>query len=235
MASPTREVVRARPGLPRMVDAGLALLALVLLTPILLLVALAVRLSSPGPVLFRQQRIGQFGRPFMFVKFRSMVPRAEGIGVTAADDPRITSVGRWLRRFKLDELPQLWNVAVGDMALVGPRPEVPRYVDNSDPRWAEVLAARPGLTDPVTLQLRNEEGLLAAGGRDAEEFYRRVLQPWKLDGYIAYLRQRTPASDMRVLLGTGRALLLPWTTRAPEAVRQLVARPDPAPPRSPKS
>src|SRR5829696_8597571 len=172
--------VEAGRGLPRAVEATLACLGLAVASPILLLVAA----TSPRPVLFRQQRVGLNGRPFTLLKLRTMKVALEGSQLTVSGDARITPVGRWLRRFKLDEIPQLWNVVRGDMSLVGPRPEVPRYVDASDPLWQSVLSVRPGLTDPVTLRLRDGEVLLALAGDtgDVESYYRERLLPWKLQG-----------------------------------------------------
>lgn len=202
-------------GLPRAVDASAAAFGLLLLSPLLLLVALAVRLGSPGPVLFRQQRVGRHGVLFELKKFRSMTVAEGGPEITAGDDQRVTAVGRVLRRTKLDELPELWNILVGDMAFVGPRPEVPRYYDAEDPLWQEVVTARPGLTDPVTLRLRNEEDLLASVGGDRDRFYRRELLPWKLAGYSRYLRRRHAGSDILVLLRTVGAILWPSTEPPP--------------------
>lgn len=196
---------RAEEGLPRAVEAGLAFLGLVLASPFLLAAAGLIAATSPGPVLFRQQRAGLGGRPFTLLKLRSMRIAPEGSQLTASGDARVTPVGRWLRRFKLDEIPQLWNVIRGDMSLVGPRPEVLRYVDDS-PLWRQVLAARPGMTDPVTLRLRDEEALLA-GVEDAERFYRERLLPWKLRGYRDYLERRTWVSDLGVLGATVLAIL----------------------------
>ena len=193
-------------GLPRPVEAALALAALAVLSPVILAAAAAVALGSPGPVLFRQPRVGRGGAPFTLWKLRSMRMAPQGSQLTAAGDDRITPLGRWLRRFKLDELPQLWHVVRGDMSLVGPRPEVPRYVDFGEPLWREVLAARPGLTDPVTLRLRNEEELLA-GVADVEAFYRERLLPWKLRGYCDYLSRRTAWTDLAVLARTALAVL----------------------------
>lgn len=196
-------------GLPRAVEAAVAGLGLAVASPVLLVAAGLVAATSPGPVIFRQQRAGLGGRPFTLLKLRSMRVAPEGSQLTASGDARITPVGRWLRRFKLDEIPQLWNVARGDMSLVGPRPEVPRYVDESL-LWKQVLSARPGLTDPVTLRLRDEEALLAAaaaGGDDPERFYRERLLPWKLRGYRDYLARRSWISDLGVLGATALAVL----------------------------
>jgi lipopolysaccharide/colanic/teichoic acid biosynthesis glycosyltransferase len=166
-------------------------------------------------VLFRQERVGRHGLLFTLYKLRTMRLHPGGLQVTASGDPRVTAVGRVLRAAKLDELPELFNVLRGDMSLVGPRPEVPRYVDLADPRWQAVLAARPGLTDPVTLRLRNEEDLIAAIPGDRERCYREVIQPFKLQGYAAYLASRTAWSDLRVLFDTGLAVVLPGRVPAP--------------------
>jgi lipopolysaccharide/colanic/teichoic acid biosynthesis glycosyltransferase len=129
---------------------------------------------------------------------------ATGLEISAADDVRITPVGRILRRIKLDELPQLWNVVRGDMSLVGPRPEVPRYVDANDPLWREVLSVRPGLTDPATLRYRHEERLLASVSGDRDRHYREVVLPAKLRESLGYLRRRSWRTDFYVLFGTLR-------------------------------
>jgi len=193
------------------VEATLACLGLAVASPILLLVAA----TSPRPVLFRQQRVGLNGRPFTLLKLRTMKVALEGSQLTVSGDARITPVGRWLRRFKLDEIPQLWNVVRGDMSLVGPRPEVPRYVDPESPLWRQVLSVRPGLTDPVTLRLRDEEALLA-GVDDPESFYRERLLPWKLRGYADYLEHRSWATDLGVLGATALAILRLRRTTLPE-------------------
>jgi lipopolysaccharide/colanic/teichoic acid biosynthesis glycosyltransferase len=198
--------IEAGRGLPRAVESTLACLGLAVASPILLLTAGLVAATSPGPVLFRQQRVGLGGRPFTLFKLRTMKVAPEGSQLTASGDARVTPVGRWLRRFKLDEIPQLWNVVRGDMSLVGPRPEVPRYVDPESPLWRQVLSARPGLTDPVTLRLRDEETLLA-GVDDPERFYRERLLPWKLRGYVDYLERRSWATDLGVLGATALAVL----------------------------
>lgn len=203
-------------GLPRLLETCLALGGLILTAPLLLLAAVAVRLSSRGPIFFRQQRLGRGGKPFTLWKFRSMVRHRQGPAVTAGDDRRITAVGRILRRTKIDELPELCHVLVGEMSLVGPRPEVPEYVDLRDPLWQKVLAVRPGLTDPVTLRLRDEEKLLATIATDRQDYYRRILLPFKLQGYLEYLETRTAVSDLRVLASTVIGLFLPGRVNPPD-------------------
>jgi lipopolysaccharide/colanic/teichoic acid biosynthesis glycosyltransferase len=170
---------------------------------------LAVVLTSSGPVFFRQERVGRGGRVFRLVKLRTMQVDTSGPQLTASGDPRVTTVGRFLRKTKLDELPQLWNVLRGEMSFVGPRPEVPRYVDLEDPLWREVLTVRPGITDPVTVFLRDEEAVLAEAPGDRERFYREQLLPYKLEKYALYLRGRTWWSDLRVILATVGALVAP--------------------------
>jgi lipopolysaccharide/colanic/teichoic acid biosynthesis glycosyltransferase len=195
------------------VEAILALLGLVTSAPLIAFSALAIRLTSPGTVFFRQVRAGRNGQSFVLVKLRTMRSYEEGPQVTTMVDSRVTRVGRFLRKTKLDELPELWNVLKGDMSLVGPRPEVPRYVDLNDLRWQVVLQARPGLTDPVTLRLRNEEKLLAEVDGDVEGFYLGTLQPVKLSGYLEYLGSRNWQADLKVILKT--ALGVVWPSRTP--------------------
>lgn len=209
-------------GLPRLFEVGVSCLGLLVLSPVLLLLALLVRVGSRGPALFRQIRVGRQGKNFELLKLRSMRLGAAGPQVTAAGDSRVTGVGRWLRRYKLDELPGLWNVMRGEMALVGPRPEVPAYVDLENPSWQKVLSVRPGLSDPVTVELRNEEELLA-GAEDAESFYRQILQPYKLQAYERYVNERTAWSDLRVLGRTSMAIFLP-NQSPPPSIEELRAR-----------
>ena len=175
-----------RRGIPRAIEAGLAALALVMCSPLVGVIALAVRLASAGPVLFRQRRVGRNGAQFTLLKFRTMRVNQDPPGATAYGDTRITRLGRWLRLLKLDELPELWNVIRGDMSLVGSRPEVPGYVDLSNPAWRDVLRDRPGITDPVTLQLRNEEQLMRHAPGNPEAFYRQGLPPFQIGGFLRY-------------------------------------------------
>lgn len=189
-----------QPGLPRCLEIGSASVGLLLVAPVLLVCAFLVRLTSRGPILFCQQRIGLGGEPFKLYKLRTMRV-AKGSLITAASDPRITGVGRVLRKTKLDELPELWNVIRGDMSFVGPRPEVPEYVNLDDPLWQEVLQVKPGMTDPVTLKLI-DEGSLLEKVEDKDGFYRTVLQPFKLRSCITYLENRSPSSDLSVIAQT---------------------------------
>lgn len=209
MATPAATRRSSPGGIPRWLEVILAGAGLVAVSPLLAIAALAIKLSSSGPVLFAQQRIGLGGQPFTLYKLRSMTVDNTGPGVTAGGDARVTPIGALLRRSKLDELPELWNVVRGDMSLVGARPEVPQFVDLDDELWQEALSVRPGLTDPVTLALRDEETLLRNHSGDAEAFYRRQLLPRKLTGYIGYLRQRNSWSDCLVLAWTVLKIVMP--------------------------
>jgi lipopolysaccharide/colanic/teichoic acid biosynthesis glycosyltransferase len=198
------------------VQRGMALIGMLVLSPVLAVVALAVRADTPGPAVYRSTRISQ-GRPFTILKFRSMRAGADpGLRVTSAGDPRVTRIGRFLRRAKLDELPQLWNVVRGEMLLVGPRPEDPIYVDLEDPLHRAVFGARPGITGPTVLAFHDEEFLLAGAAReiasaagreyataeDIDRAYRERIQPRKLEMDAAYLRTRSVRGDLAVLAGT---------------------------------
>ena len=202
-------------GIPRAVEVVLSLLGLIVCAPLIALSAAAIAASSPGSVIFRQERVGRGGRSFVLYKLRTMRPALGGLQVTAGDDTRVTWMGRLLRRAKLDELPELWNVLKGDMSLVGPRPEVPRYVDLENHMWRLVLRVRPGITDPMTLRLRNEEALLAEVKGEREQFYMELLQPFKLKGYLEYLRARSCWSDVKVLWQSGVAVIFPRTAPPP--------------------
>jgi lipopolysaccharide/colanic/teichoic acid biosynthesis glycosyltransferase len=190
----------------RLFDVTAAAVALILLAPLLLLVAAAIKLDSRGPVLFQQERMGRRGRTFRIHKFRTMRD-APGAAVTADSDTRITRVGRVLRASKLDELPQLYDVLVGTMSLVGPRPEVTRYVERW-PRSARyrILSVRPGITDPASIAYRNESAELALAP-DPETFYVTVVLPRKVEMYLRYVETRTFLGDLRILAHTFRAVL----------------------------
>ncbi|WP_343633350.1 sugar transferase [Roseateles sp.] len=179
-------------------------LGLLLLSPLLLAVAAWIKLDSRGPVMFRQERVGRHGRPFRIHKFRTMRVDAPKLGpqITIGDDARITRSGRWLRASKVDELPQLWDVLRGAMSLVGPRPEVPRYVALYPAALRElVLSVRPGITDPASLSFRNESELLAKAA-DPEREYVEVVMPMKLNLAADYVRNASLLGDIRLILAT---------------------------------
>jgi len=183
-------------------DVIASLSGLVVLSPIFLCVATAIAWASPGPVFHRALRVGRDGRLFRLYKFRSMVvaPDAKGPGITSSNDPRITGIGRVLRASKLDELPQLINVLKGEMSLVGPRPEDPRYVAHYSEEQRRVLRVRPGITSAASLEYRRESLLLSA--EDSEQRYLGEILPHKLAIDLEYLDRRTVGTDMRLIWRT---------------------------------
>ena len=195
--------------LKRLFDVAAAAAGLLLLSPLLLAIAAWIRLDSPGPVFFRQERIGQHGRPFHIYKFRSMRQDSTGPQITVGNDARITRSGRWLRAYKLDELPQLINVLLGDMSLVGPRPEVPHYVALYPANVRdEVLSVRPGITDLASVQYRNESTLLAASN-DPQATYVQDILPAKLALCQQYVQERSFWLDLKILAMTFGILFRP--------------------------
>ena len=195
--------------LKRAFDLAASGIGLLLLSPLLLALAAWIRLDSPGPVFFRQERIGLRGRPFRIYKFRSMRVDHSGPQITVGADDRITRSGHIIRAYKLDELPQLLNVFLGDMSLVGPRPEVPRYVAfyPADVR-AEVLSVRPGITDLASVQYRSESTLLAQSA-DPERTYIDTILPAKLALCRQYVRERSLGLDLKIIGMTLGILLKP--------------------------
>lgn len=190
----------------RIFDVVVAGLGLLLLSPLLAIVALLVKFDSAGPVLYRGTRAGKGGTPFHIYKFRTMFADAaqRGAGITYNDDPRVTRMGRLLRLAKVDELPQLINVVRGDMSLVGPRPEDPRYLKYYTPAQCALLDVLPGITSPASITFRHEESLLRGAGW--ERTYTETVLPHKLELELAYLQRRTFWSDMDILLKTALAV-----------------------------
>jgi len=191
----------------RWFDAAASAAGLVVLSPVLIGVAIAVRLSGPGPVLFRQVRMGRFGRPFRIVKFRTMIDDTVCPGnlTTAGDDLRVTRLGRWLRKTKIDELPQLINVLLGEMSLVGPRPEVPEYTKNYTEKYRRVLLAKPGITGPAANAYVREEEILA-GHADKENFYAAEILPRKLELDLIYCEDIRFFDDIKLIFHTFRKI-----------------------------
>ncbi len=187
-----------------------ALAGLIVLLPLLLILAVLVRLTSRGPALFRQRRVGKNGKDFTLYKFRSMTvaPEASRGQFDAGDTSRVTPVGRILRKTKLDELPQLLNVVRGDMSLVGPRPEVRKWVEAYPLRWKTVLTVRPGITDPASIEFRSEEEVLA-NSTDPTRTYREQILPRKLDLYEQYVQSASLGTDIALLFKTVSAVLFP--------------------------
>lgn len=178
------------------------------LLPVLLLIAILIRLDSRGPVFFRQERVGQFGRVFRIHKFRTMVVDAEarGMQITVGADPRVTRVGAALRRYKVDELPQLIDVLFGQMSLVGPRPEVPRYVACYPQDVKElVLSVRPGITDRASIEFKDENEILGRADDPHRAYVEKVL-PIKLRYYVDYVNNRSLLGDVGIIFSTLRAI-----------------------------
>lgn len=193
-------------------------LGLMVLWPVLGVIALCVKWHDGGSVLFAQERVGYCGRQFRMWKFRTMVADAErrGLPLTVGADPRVTRPGRWLRALKLDELPQLFNVLRGEMSLVGPRPEVPRYVALYTPEQRRVLELTPGVTDPASVRYRNESEVLAAAP-DPERTYVEWVMPEKIRLNLDYAARATPWLDFLIVLTTLRHLLVPVVTPVPQS------------------
>lgn len=213
------------PVFKRAFDLLFAFVGLVVLLPLLVGIAAWLKCSEGGPVLYGQVRVGRFGKAFRIWKFRSMVVNADKVGleVTRDHDPRITRAGRFLRKTKLDELPQLWNVLLGQMSFVGPRPEVPKYVALYTPQQREVLRLKPGITDVASIEFRDEESLLQ-GAADVESFYVQYCLPRKIELNQQYARKANLLNDIRVILRTFAAVVF----RAPLARRW--AAPSQSPP-----
>jgi lipopolysaccharide/colanic/teichoic acid biosynthesis glycosyltransferase len=187
--------------LKRALDLTVGIGGLIVLFPMLVVIAALVVVDSGFPILFKQVRVGRAFRSFRIIKFRTMRAGNSGPSVTVGGDARVTAVGRVLRRTKLDELPQFWNVLVGDMSLVGPRPEVPTYVSLYAERYKRVLSVRPGITDLASVRFRSEEQVLA-NDPNPHQFYVESLLPAKLDLAEEYVRTRNFRLDLRILLAT---------------------------------
>ncbi|MEO8395533.1 MAG: sugar transferase [Chloroflexota bacterium] len=194
--------------LKRGFDVVVSALGLIVLSPVFAICALAVKFGSPGAVLYHTQRIGRYGKPFTLYKFRSMVAGADrmGLAVTGADDTRVTPVGRILRRSKLDELPQLYNVLRGDMSFVGPRPEVARYTALYTDDQRRILDVRPGITSLASIVYRHEEALLVGDSQRREQVYIQEVMPAKLKIDLEYARNPSLAGDIVIIFRTLLAL-----------------------------
>ena len=197
---------------------------LILVAPLLGVACMAIWLEDGFPVLFRQTRVGRYGQTFEILKLRSMKTGAPGPLLTQSGDRRITRTGSLLRRFKLDELPQLWNILRGDMNWIGPRPEVPVYVDRSLLPWREVLSNKPGITDLATLVFRDEETVMSQAG-DLEKAYREEILPAKVALNLEYARARTWLSDAKLLALTARYSFLPHGFDSDRVRRSVLGQP----------
>jgi lipopolysaccharide/colanic/teichoic acid biosynthesis glycosyltransferase len=199
----------------RVLDLTIAFLAVLFFAPVFLVLAIAVRLSSPGPIIFRQQRVGRMGQLFTIYKFRTMeaAPQPKGLSVTRHGDRRVTRVGRILRRYKLDELPQLVNVLLGDMSIVGPRPKLPDHQH----RQAQYMPFRPGITGAATLVFRCEEEMLRQVPEEQiEAFCKYKLTPYKINLDYAYAERATFRSDLALMLRTAQVCVVRSKARAPQ-------------------
>lgn len=198
----------------RVFDTAVALIGLIALAPVFAVIAVLIKLDSPGPVFFKGKRVGQQGKIFHILKFRSMVAAApqKGPAITCKDDPRVTGIGRFLRKTKLDELPGLINVLRGEMSLVGPRPEAPTWVERYTSQQRAVLTVKPGITGLAQVKYRNEEELLSSANLEAE--YLKIMND-KLNLDLYYVENRSFSLDMRILMKTA-AVLLRWSYDNPD-------------------
>lgn len=194
--------------LKRLFDIIFSFFGLILTTSFLGLISLIIKLDSPGPVFYRGVRIGRFGKPFRMFKFRTMVVNADKIGgpSTSDDDPRLTKIGKFLRKYKLDELPQLINVLKGEMSFVGPRPEVPFYVNMFTEEEKKILTVKPGITDWASL-FNPDEGAVLAGSADAEKVYMEKIRPRKIQRQLKYVKEHSLPKDLKIVLLTLKTVL----------------------------
>lgn len=193
----------------RVFDVVAAAVIAAVTSPVMLVLAIAIKADSPGPVFFRQVRVGQWGREFRIFKFRTMVQDADrrGLAITVGQDARITRVGRLLRKCRLDEFPQVFNVINGTMSLVGPRPEVPKYVNCYKDEYMATLLIRPGVTAPSSLHFRNEDEILATSPDDPETTYVEKVLPVKMRLNLDYMKDISVGKDLRVILKTLKMVL----------------------------
>lgn len=196
-------------GLKRLVDVLLSVIALMALFPLFLVVAIAIKLDSEGPIFFRGERVGRGGKRFKPYKFRTMVTSAQKISEvvsTPSDDPRITRVGKALRKYNLDELAQFINVLKGEMSIVGPRPEVPQYIELLNDEEKVILSVRPGITDLATVWI-GDKGEILAGHEDPEKVYLEKIRPGKIRLQLEYVRNHSLSGDLKIMWNTVRVHL----------------------------
>jgi lipopolysaccharide/colanic/teichoic acid biosynthesis glycosyltransferase len=187
----------------RIFDFIASLIGLILLSPFLVIIGVLVKISDKGPVFYRSKRVGQNFKPFYLLKFRTMVVNAEELGpsITKGGDQRITKIGKFLRKYKLDELPQLWNVVKGELSLVGPRPEVEKYISFYKDDYKEILKIKPGITDYAAIKFKNEEEILAKF-EDVEKAYIENVLPAKIKLYKTYLNEIGFLTDLKIIFKT---------------------------------
>jgi lipopolysaccharide/colanic/teichoic acid biosynthesis glycosyltransferase len=187
----------------RIFDVATSIIGLIVLLPFFIIIAILIKLNDKGPIFYKQKRIGQNFKPFELLKFRTMIVNADKIGpaVTKDGDPRITKIGKFLRKTKLDELPQLWNVIRGDMSIVGPRPEVEKYIQYYENDYKEILKVKPGITDYATIKFRNEEEILSKYD-DTESAYIKYVLPEKIKLYKTYIKGISFFTDLKIIFWT---------------------------------
>lgn len=192
----------------RFFDVIVSFVGLIVIFPVFLVIFLLIKLTDKGPVFFKQTRIGESFKPFILIKFRSMVVNADkmGLEITTKEDPRITGIGRFLRKTKLDELPQLLNVLKGEMSFVGPRPEVAKYVELFRDEYREILKVKPGITDFATIEFRDEEGILKKYDKPDEGYCKEIL-PRKIELYKKYIKEKSFLTDLKLFLLTLREIV----------------------------
>jgi lipopolysaccharide/colanic/teichoic acid biosynthesis glycosyltransferase len=193
----------------RLIDIVIASFGLLLLSPMMLVIAIGIKLTSPGKVIYSQTRVGLDSQHFKIYKFRSMMPGADLIGssVTKYGDNRITHIGKFIRQTKLDEIPQLWNVLIGDMTLVGPRPDVPEIIDLYTPEMRQILKVRPGITSIASLHLRNEDDLLKLANQP-DQAYKKIILPAKVELAMVHVNNPSVLLDLRILFQTIGLLII---------------------------
>jgi lipopolysaccharide/colanic/teichoic acid biosynthesis glycosyltransferase len=191
----------------RLIDIFISLLALLVLLPLSVLISLGILINSGLPIFYFQERIGKEWKKFKIIKFRTMVKEADkiGPGISSEDDMRITKVGKILRRYKLDELPQFFNVLVGNMSLVGPRPELPKFAEFYKDDYSNILTVRPGITDYASINFRHEAALMN-GKAEGESFYLKIILPEKIILYKKYLKKVSLTTDLKILLLTFKVI-----------------------------
>jgi lipopolysaccharide/colanic/teichoic acid biosynthesis glycosyltransferase len=196
------------PAAKRVLDIVMSVTLLAITCPVIVYAALRIKLSDGGPILYRGVRVGRHGVPFEMLKLRTMVVDAERLGgdSTPADDPRVTKIGHFLRRWKLDEIPQFWNVLRGEMSLVGPRPQVVSDVERYTPEERHLLDVRPGITDWASIQFPDEGGILV-GHPDPGQAYDRLIRPQKIELGLRYVQNASLSTDLRILFETGRSIV----------------------------
>lgn len=196
------------PYIKRFVDILLSLILVLLLSPLIIVISISIMINSGTPIFYLQERVGIDWKKFRIIKFRTMVTNADviGPGISSEDDSRITKIGKILRKYKIDELPQLFNVFIGDMSLIGPRPELAKYAEYYREDYSRILKIKPGITDFASISYRDEALLLNGKKKESEIFYLKQILPQKISLYDKYLEEISPTTDAKILFSTIKAL-----------------------------